>query len=302
MNNKKISVVISAYNEDSMIKDCLESVKWADEIIFINNSSQDNTINIAKKYTDNIFNRENNLMLNINKNFGFSKAKGEWILSLDADERISPQLVDEIQKKIKEDDRFTSYNIPRKNIIFGKWIEHAGWYPDYQIRLFKNGKGRFKEEHVHEMITSEGDVGTLENSLTHYNYTSIRQFIHKHANIYAPNEADQLLKNGYIFSWQDVIRLPFKEFLSRYFAREGYKDGFHGLILSLLMGFYHLVILSYIWEKKGFPQIVEANMIMVKDEIKKSSKDLNYWINDHDIKKEENIIKKIYKKIKYKYL
>lgn len=221
----KLSVVISAYNEEKKIEDCLRSVLFADDIIFVDSSSTDQTVKIAKQYTSKIFTRPNNPMLNVNKNFGFSKANNDWILSLDADERITSELAHEIEEKIGNSD-VVGYWIPRKNIIFGKWIKHGGWYPDYQLRLFKKKKGRFPGEHVHEMIKIDGGAGYLNSSIAHYNYETIFQFIEKLINIYGPNEAEQMLKRGYNFTWQDAIRMPFKEFLSRFFAREGYKDGF----------------------------------------------------------------------------
>src|SRR3989344_5797566 len=134
----KLSVAISAFNEERKIEDCLKSVSFADEIIFVDNSSTDQTLKIAKKYTLKVFTRENNLMLNVNKNFGFSKASEEWILSLDADERITDELKKEIKSIIKNNKKdVNGFWIPRKNKIFGKWMEHTGWYPDYQLRLLK---------------------------------------------------------------------------------------------------------------------------------------------------------------------
>src|SRR3989344_3085447 len=245
-NMGKLSVVISAFNEEKKIEDCLKSASFADEIILIDNTSTDNTQEVSKKYTSKIFTRENNSMLNINKNFGFSKAKNEWILSLDADERITPELAKEIQSSIiNHKSSVVGYWIPRKNIIFGKWIEHTGWYPDYQLRFFKEGKGRFEEKHVHEMIKLEGESGKLKSPIIHYNYENVPQFLQKTL-LYAENEADQIVEKGYKFIWQDSIRFPIKEFISRFFAREGYRNGLHGLVLSLLMAFYHLIIFGNI--------------------------------------------------------
>lgn len=300
--SKKItlSVVVSAFNSEKEIEDCLKSVSWAQEIIVVDNSSTDRTLEAAKKYTDNTFTKQNNPMLNVNKNFGFSKATGEWILCLDADERVTPELQKEIKERIGNS-RLSGCWIPRKNIIFGKWIEHTGWYPDHQLRLFKRGKGRFEEKHVHEMIKIQGDTEYLKNNLLHYNYASISQFLGK-LNIYVPNEAEQLINNGYKFKWQDVIRVPAKEFLSRFFAREGYKDGFHGLILSLLMSFYHLLIIATIWERRGFERIEITNMDEeINRELKKSYGNLLFWINNEKLKKIKNpfrkIVYRIFKKI-----
>lgn len=299
----KLTVVISTYNSENKIDECLKSVSFADEIIVVDGTSTDKTIDIAKKYTSKIFVRSNNPMLNINKNFGFTKATSEWILCLDSDERVTPELKEEIKKTLNEDNKeVNGYWIPRKNIIFGKWIEHTGWYPDYQLRLIRNGKGKFEEKHVHEMIKIEGKNNYLRSNLLHYNYDNISQFLKKISDIYAPNEAEQLIKNGYKFNWQDALRFPFKEFLNRYFLREGYKDGFHGLVLSLLMSFYHLVVFVSIWEKMGFNNINNENLIdEVEKEFKRSSKELSYWFIQEKIKKTKNTSKKIIYKIWRKF-
>lgn len=295
----KLSVVVSAFNSEAKIKDCLESVSWADEIIFVDNYSTDRTLKIAQKYTSKIFIRPNKAMLNINKNFGFTKATNDWILSLDSDERASSELKEEILLAINNKlSTANGYWIPRKNIIFGKWIKHTGWYPDCQLRLFKKGKGRFLEEHVHEMIKIEGKTEYLKNHIIHYNYETILQFLQKLGNIYAPNEAEQLLKNGYEFDWKDSIRFPTKEFLSRFFAREGYKDGFHGLMLSFLMGFYHFVVFTNIWERLKFREIDNGNLLLeTGKEMRKSYRDLNFWFSKEIIKNEKNHFKKILRKL-----
>lgn len=295
----KLSVVISAYNEELKINKCLGSVrKIADEIIFIDNTSTDKTAEIAKKAGAKVFVRGNNPMLNINKNFGISKATGDWILYLDADEEVTEELREELKSISNKDSEIDGYKVPRKNIIFGKWIEHAGWYPDYQLRFFRNGKVKFPEGHVHEELIMEGRTGELKNPLVHKNFETVSQFLHKHFITYAPNEAEQLIKKGYVFNWQDAIRFPVSEFLSRFFARQGYKDGFHGLVLSLLMGFYHLVIFALIWEKYGFEQINNKDFIKeTEKEFYKANKDLNYWFSLENVRNIKNPLKKISAKL-----
>ena len=296
MSKNNLSVVVSVFNGEKELDDCLKSVSFAQEIIVVNNSSTDKTEEIARKYTDKIFTRPNNPMLNVNKNFGFSKASSEWIFSLDADERITPELQKEIEDKIGNS--VNGYWIPRKNIIFGKWIEHTGWYPDHQLRLFRKNKGKFPEEHVHEAIKVEGEIGYLKNHINHINYESISQFLNKLATIYGPNEAGQLIKKGYSFDWRDAIRFPVKEFLSRFFAREGYKDGFHGLMLSLLMAFYHLIVFSYIWEKQKFKRINDETLLVdVERELIQSSKEIFFWFSKEKTKLIKNPVSKIFHKI-----
>lgn len=298
----KLSVVISAFNEEKNVKDCLESVKWADEIVFIDNTSQDKTLEIAKKYTSKIFTRPNNLMLNINKNFGFEKAQGEWILSLDADEQVTPELKEEIKSSIiNNKSSINGYRIPRKNIIFGKWIQHTGWYPDYQLRLFRRGKGKFAEKHVHEQLDVDSEADVLNEHLLHLNYSSVAQFFYKMNQIYIPNEAQNILDVGKKVVWQDAVSWPTQEFLKRFFAEEGWKDGLHGLILSLLMAFYHLLVFIHIWEKQGFWEVREKDFPRaVEDEFGKTGKEFSYWLKDTKIKNTQNPLEKIYLKLKRK--
>ena len=299
----KLSVVISAYNAETKIKETLSAVSdFADEIIFINNSSTDKTREIAAKYTKNIFDRQNNPMLNVNKNFGFDQAKGEWILNLDHDEVVTPELRREILSIVSSDDSINGYFIPRKNIIFGKWIAHTGWYPDYQLRLFKRGKGRFEEKHVHEFLKLEGEIGHLESPMIHYNYETITQFLLKMTNIYTPSEAENLIKSGYKMRPYDVIRMPFQEFLSRFFARQGYRDGLHGLAISLLMAFYHLIVFMRVWEYENYkdPEIDSFHLLI--DESKKSGKEFRHWVVVAQNEKEKSTIKKYVRRVRNKIL
>ena len=305
----KISVVISAFNEEKKIDSCLRSVKWADEIVVVDNSSTDKTGEIARKHTQHVYTQKNDpSAIDIQKNFGIEKATGEWILVLDADEEVTPELAEEIKTVINSlstelrAETVNGFWIPRKNIIFGKWMEHTGWYPDPQLRLFKKGKGKFKQEHVHEPLVVDGDTEHLKDHLLHHNYENVSQFLSKSLLVYAPNEAEDLLAKGYIFTYKDIIRFPLKEFLSRYFAREGYRDGFHGLAMSILMGLYHLVIFMYLWEKKNFAQLSNEDVVEeLKDEWKNSKKDLMFWISKIAVEGEKSGLKKIGLKLKRKF-
>jgi|SRR3989344_736010 len=299
----KLTVVVSAFNEERKIEACLKSVEFSDEIILVDGSSTDRTVEIAKKFKTKIYKRENNPMLNINKNFGFTKAKGDWILSLDADERVSEDLKKEILEILKnEENKIDGYYIPRRNFIFGKWVKHTGWYPDHQLRLFRNGKGKFEEKHIHEMITTDGKTEYLKKDILHFNYESVSQFLKK-TEVYTQNEAEQLLLSGYVFNWQDCIGMPFKEFLSRFFARQGYKDGLHGLILSLLMASYHLIVFARVWEKAKFKEYEGDNFIKnTVSEFRKSGEEVSYWLKKEKLENIKNPIKKTLQKIADKLL
>ena len=296
--NKKLSVVISAFNEEKRIRQCLNSITFADEIIFVDNSSTDSTVAVAKKYTKKIFTRPNNLMLNVNKNYGFTRATGDWILYLDADEIASEELKNEIQSTINTEKDIYGYWIPRKNFIFNKLILHGGWYPDFQMRLFKKGFGKFEERHVHEMIAVDGKTEYLRHHVLHSNYESISQFLHKATVIYAPNEATELLRKGYTFNFVDCFRFPSKEFMSRFFAREGYKDGFHGLMLAIFMAFYHFIVFCFIWERLGFSDFETNKTIsFVKKELAGIKKEMKYWLEKEKMKNIKNPIIKFVIKI-----
>jgi len=291
----KISVVISAHNEEKNIEDCLKSAQeLAYEIIVVDNSSTDKTGEIARKYTKKVFEQKNDPKnIDLQKNLGFSKATGDWILSLDADERITPELAAEIRSRIKDlRSKVQGFELPRKNIIFGKWIEHTGWYPDYQLRLFRKGKGKYMSSKVHEQIIVDAETDRLSSPIHHENYQSINQFLNRMI-IYTDSEANALIKNGYEFNYLDSIRMPFQEFLRRFFSEEGYKDGLHGLVLSLLMAFYHLIIFVKAWEKRKFIETEENILEGFSPESKKIHEEFSHWISRAKEKETKNPIKKI---------
>lgn len=299
---QKISIVVSAYNEEKFIADCLKSARSvADEIILVDNTSDDKTADIAKKLADITLTRANNpVMLNINKNFGFAKASGDWIISLDADERITPQLAAEIKKAVKTSE-FNGYEIPRKNIIFGKWIEHSIWWPDYNLRLFRRGLGKFAEKHVHEKLEVKGNVGKLENPIVHYNYQTVSQFIRKLDKTYSESEVENFLKSGKHINWYDAIRWPISDFLKTFFLEKGYKDGLHGLVLSQLQAFYALIYFAKVWERKeNFKDLTPPNFYKeLLLEFQKSAKEIRYWIYETlmEINPKLKLIYKIKRKV-----
>lgn len=298
----RLSIVISAYNEQRKIRACLESAKFADEIIFVDNSSTDKTVKIAREFTKKIFIQKNEpTKIDLQKNLGIHKATGDWIFILDADELIMPELAKELKNLMKNDSiAVNGFWIPRKNTIFGKWIQHSGWYPDYQLRLFRRGKGKYQNIHYHEPIAVVGETDKLTEHLLHYNYEHIGQFLYKCLQVYAPNEAEELIRKGYRFSYRDAIRLPLKEFLSRFFAREGYKDGFHGMMLAILMGFYHFTIFAYLWERHKFVDEKSFRIEDFEDEVKSAGREFGYWLQKEKIDEEKDLLKKLGLKVKRK--
>jgi glycosyltransferase involved in cell wall biosynthesis len=298
----KISAVISAFNEEKNLERCLKSLSFADEIVVVDNSSSDKTAEIAKRYTDKVFRQKNDpSAIDLQKNFGFEKATGDWVLSIDADEEISKELASEIKQVVSHPTLIIGYWIPRKNIIFGKFIEHTGWYPDPQLRLFKKGKGIYAKAHVHEAIKLDGESAYLKEFLIHHHYETISQFIKRTVGIYAPNEAKDYLDKGYEFSYFDAIRFPLGEFISRFFARKGYADGFHGLMLSMLMAFYHFMIFAFIWEKQGFKEYDKEDFLKdTEAEFKRAGKEIIYWVSKEKLENIKSPIQRNLQKVSNK--
>jgi glycosyltransferase involved in cell wall biosynthesis len=303
-NKSTLSVVISAYNEEKKIDACLHSVLFADEIIVIDNTSTDNTIAVAKKYTQKLYKRKNYPMLNINKNFGFTKATCEWILCLDADERISDDLRKEIENTLKKtDSTIKGYWIARKNIIFGKWIQNSIWWPDYQLRLFRKGAGKFPEKHVHEMLHIDGVTEKLQFPMEHENYDTVSQYIYKLDRIYTENEASQIIASGKKVTWIDAIRFPVNDFLKTFFAQKGYKDGLHGLQLSILQAFYASIVFAKVWEKQGFVAYNNNQFLQdIYQESKHIIREFQYWFYTSFLNTTKNPIKKIFFRLHRKLL
>lgn len=295
-----LSVVISAYNEEKLIGRCLQSVrKLADEIIVVDNESQDATIEIAKKFTTNIFSAPNVLMLNINKNLGFSKANSDWILNLDADEEVTPALAKEILSVIRSNPSQNGFWLKRKNYSFGKWIQHGLWWPDRQIRLFRRGLGQFPCVHIHEYIKVDGEVGELTEPYIHYNYETVHQYLTK-IDRTSSSEAITLSELNYQLMWYDAIRFPVSDFIKIYFAQGGYKDGLHGLVLSLFQAFYSFCTFAKYWEINKFKER-DITLKEISSELRKRKKEIQYWILTSKLN-QSSPITKIFLRIKRKLI
>lgn len=297
-----LSVVISAWNEEKKIERTLASIVWADEIIVIDNESTDKTKGIAKKYHAKVYSQPNNLMLNINKNFGINKASRDWILYLDADEEIPDALRQEVKRVLAG--TFSSmcegYWISRKNMIFGKWVTHGLWWPDKQIRLFRKGKGIFPCEHIHEYIKVDGTVGELTEPYIHYNYESVHQYLTK-IDRASTSEATHLREMSYQLMWYDAIRFPVSDFLKIYFAEKAYKDGLHGLVLALFQAFYSFCTFGKVWEMKGF-EMRDVSPHAVIDELNTRGREAKYWMLTVSMDEARNRLTKFLKKIERKLL
>lgn len=233
-----------AHNEGELIGDLLETIKWADEIIVVDCGSTDNTAEVCRKYTNKIFFTENNPNLNVNKAFGISRANSDWIFYIDPDERLTPELTEEIRNVLSSETEFDGYLIPRKSSFLGNYLMRGGNYPDFQLRLFRNGKAEFDCSHVHERIKVDGKVGRLKSDMTHVPYRSIDEYFRKFE-FYTDFEKNLFEKNGLKINnangFKYLVFKPLSKFFSKYILRRGFMDGIRGLAFALFSSFYWIV-------------------------------------------------------------
>jgi len=241
------SVVIVTKNEEMNIKDALDSAKDSAEIIVLDSYSTDRTVEICRRYTDKVFQREWQ-GYSRQKQAAVNMAAGPWILILDADERLTSELRKEIADAVNEN-KYDGFYIPRKNFFIGKWIKHSGWWPDYTLRLFKKNAGSLEDREVHEKVIVKGSVSHLKNPLEHYTYDSISDYLRKMGN-YSTLAAKELKKNGITPNPLDLIFRPFFTFIKMFFLRLGFMDGMHGLILAVLYSYYTFLKYAKTWEKE----------------------------------------------------
>jgi len=251
MRQMEISVVIITYNEERRLEAALKSVGGiASEIIVVDRCSTDDTVSIAKKYTGRVYKRRWTNFAD-QKNFGNAKAVHPWILSLDADERLSPELQEEIARLKSEEPEYAAFSMPRQSFYLGRWIRHSGWYPDRKIRLFRKDKARWEGEYVHESLIVSGGVRKLRGALHHFTYAGIHDHI-KRINSFSELGAQKLYAQKKKCRWHHLSLLPFLIFLKSYFWRGGLLDGFAGLVISVLHGysiFIRYAKLKEIWKK-----------------------------------------------------
>lgn len=280
---KNISVVINTLNEENSIARALNAVKWADEIVVCDMHSEDKTVEIAKKLGAKVVFYKRTDYVEPARNFAISKVSNEWVLVLDPDEEIPDSLKDRLIEIVSRLEQIDYVRIPRKNIIFSKWMKGAMWWPDYNIRFFKKGSVQWTDE-IHRPPKTEGQGLDLpaeeELAIIHRNYQTISQFITR-MNRYTTVEVNQLIKQNYQFKWSDLIEKPLSEFLSRFFAGKGYQDGLHGLTLSFLQAFSFLIVYLKLWEMSGFKQ-QEITLDELEGERIKSVRSLEYWMRQSE--------------------
>jgi len=234
-----VSVVIIAKNEERRLKDCLASASWAAEIAVLDDESTDGTVALAKQYTDKVFHRKLDIE-GRHRNFAYSLATQKWVLSLDADERVTPELAQEISKVTRDASAsHTCYAIPIKTFIGTEWIKGAGYYPAAKTRLFQKDKFRYEEAEVHPRALYEGTCGLLQGDILHYSCENLEQWIAKF-NRETTLEARKWVLDGRKVSLVNSLRKTVDRFLKNYFLKNGWRDGFMGFLMSVFHSLYQL--------------------------------------------------------------
>ncbi len=237
-----LSVTIIALNEEKDLPRCLESVQFADEIILVDSGSTDRTVEVAKKFGAKVI-QEPWHGYGAQKNFAMDKAKNDWVLNIDADEAVTPELREEILREIKSEQAAASYAVARKTFYLGKWIRFGGWYPNYVTRLARKSKARWTEPHVHEELKAgEGEVRKFQNPLLHYTFSDISDQIRTNMR-YAMQGAQDLERKAVKPSLFKLIFKPIWKFIETYLIKRGCFDGLAGFIISVNAA--HSVFMKY---------------------------------------------------------
>jgi glycosyltransferase involved in cell wall biosynthesis len=249
VKRERCSVTIITLNEEKNLRDCLQSVRWADEVVIVDSGSTDGTLRIAEEFGCKVIHNPWPGMRE-QKNIATAAAAGPWILNLDADERLSEELQAEVQSHLA-DPKFDGYSVPRKNIFLGKWMRHGGWYPDETLRLFRKGQGNFGgiNPHSNVELPAGAKVTTLKHPLVHYTYFTLSQYVGKQYS-YADAAARELFDSGKLRS-VSPLRIwvkTFWKFIETYLIKRGFLDGTHGLIAALGATFGAYLKQARIWE------------------------------------------------------
>jgi glycosyltransferase involved in cell wall biosynthesis len=242
-NRQPVSVTLITFNEEAHIRDALESVRWADEIVVIDSFSTDATVEICREFTDYVYRIPWQDYV-AQKNTATEKTTHKWVLNLDADERVSPELAQEIQEALREPPRVIGFYCPRITYYLGDWIRHCGWYPDYKLRLFHKDSGHWVGQALHEKVEARGPTARFRHPLYHYSYRDISdhlQRINKYTTIAAEHKQRQI--NG-----AEIFGRTLFTFFKKYIVKQGFRDGTRGLIVSLLSAFTVTLKYAKAWE------------------------------------------------------
>ena len=232
-----IAFALIGHNEAHNLPRTLDSVRWADQVIYVDCESTDGSADVARRYTSHVLTRPNVPNLNLNKNAAIEQATADWVFLLDADEAIPPELAEELRRTMASGGPESAFRLPRRNFYFGRWVRHGGQYPDYQTRLFRRGKARFPARHLHERLEVDGTVGTLRQPFDHHTVDTPLTAIRK-MNFNSSFNAVELVragrKPGPGIALQYLLLKPASRFVRRYVFKGGFLDGWPGLIVAAI--------------------------------------------------------------------
>jgi len=228
----RLSVIIITHNEEENLPRCLQSVKWADEVVVVDSHSTDRTPQIAADHGCVYFDLDWS-GFGAAKQAALDRATGDWVLSIDADEAVSDELGTSIAGVVKGNHSYSGFEMPRCTNFLGRWIRHCGWYPDYILRLFRRDSGRFNQAVVHESIAVKGPIGRLAGDLLHYSYPNLEKYFTK-SNRYTTLGAEEAFRHGKRAGMADLLFRPPISFFKHYIQKAGFLDGPQGLLVSSL--------------------------------------------------------------------
>jgi glycosyltransferase involved in cell wall biosynthesis len=247
MSIPRLSVTIITFNEEENIRDCLENINWADEIIVVDSFSTDRTVEICRQYTDKVIQRKWPGHVD-QKQFALEQAVGGWILSLDADERLSEGAIREVQEVIKGGEASVDgYIFPRRTYYLGRWINYGGWYPDRKLRLIRKGAAYWSGTNPHDKLITKGPTKHLENDILHYSYRDISHQLET-VDSFSRIVADIWHKEGKKVGLFSLLIRPLASFFRTYFWKRGFLDGMPGFIVSTITSYYVFLKYAKLWE------------------------------------------------------
>ncbi|MDQ2744525.1 MAG: glycosyltransferase family 2 protein [Chloroflexota bacterium] len=243
MTREKLSVLIPCCNNEDIIEDCLESVRWADEVVVCDSFSTDGTVEIAGRYQARVIQHlyQNSAS---QKNWAIPQVRHPWLLIVDTDERVTPELRTEIEGVLADSGSAAGYRIPRATYLFGRRLRHGNAWPDYQLRLFRRDLGRYNPREVHAHVILDGSEGTLSQPFQHFPHRSLGGLRRVILQRYTTWEAMEKQKQGMRFRWRYLVIRPAGCFVYRYILRRGFRDGWQGLVMAVVWTCY--VFITYL--------------------------------------------------------
>ncbi len=241
-----LSATVICQDEAEKIRGCLESLRFCDEIVVVDSGSTDGTLDICRELADQIIERAWPGYV-AQQNYARNQARGEWVLSIDADERVTPELAREIGLALEGAPEVDGFRVTRHVHYLGRWIDHSGWYPEPRLRLFRRDRGRWEGVDPHYDVEVDGRVGDLRGEIVHYTYDDMEDHV-RTLNRFSSILAREHGARGRKFSWGDLLLRPPLEFLKKYVLKRGFRDGAPGFFVAVLSAFYVFLKVAKLWE------------------------------------------------------